>query len=231
MAVYRFRVSLEDNDDISRDIDIKSVQSFEQFHIAIQEAFKFDAKHAASFFVSDDYWRKNQEITLRKDDLPLEPEEIKLGVDPKKLMAETKIAKYIEQPHQRFVYIFDPVAQWSFLVEMVKIIDANPKINYPVCSRTQGTAPKQYKQIPIIKDEDLSPELGMAGLLSALEEPEEEIYKKINDEVLGVEADDLNALEGEEGEDAEEPIDSDAEEGSDDEIEPSADFDEGEDKY
>ena len=229
MAVYKFRVSLEENDDVSRDIDIKSGQTFEQFHIAIQEAFKFDAKHAAAFFVSDDYWRKNQEITLRKEDLPLEPEEIKLGVDPKKLMAETKIAKHIEQPHQRFVYIFDPVAQWSFLVEMVKIIDDNPKLNYPVCSRTHGIAPKQYKQVPIIKDEDLSPDLAMANLLSSLEEPEEEIYKKINDEVHAVEADDLNALEGEEGEEPEEPIESDIEPDSEDEIEPGADFEDHED--
>ena len=74
MAIYRFKVFLEDNEDVFRDIDIKASQSFEQFHTIIQEAYKFDAKHSASFFVSDDYWRKGQEITLRKEDLPLEEE-------------------------------------------------------------------------------------------------------------------------------------------------------------
>ena len=48
MAIYRFKVYLEDNEDVFRDIDIKAAQTFEQFHTVIQEAFKFDAKHAAA---------------------------------------------------------------------------------------------------------------------------------------------------------------------------------------
>ncbi len=203
MAVYRFRVYFEENEDITRDIDIKSSQTFEQFHIAIQEAIKFDNKHAASFFVSDDYWRKNQEITLRKEDLPLDEEEIRKKVDPKKLMGETKIAKFIEQPHQRFYYVFDAIVQWAFLIEMVKIVDDNPKLNYPVCIKSIGTAPKQYKQIIAPKDE-LSPDLLMATLLNDThnaDEEEDEIYKVIDTGEEAVEADDINSLEGEEGED------------------------------
>lgn len=202
MAVYRFRVCLEENEDISRDIDIKSSQTFEQFHLAIQEAFKFDNKHAASFFVSDDYWRKNQEITFRKEDLPLDDEEIRKKVDQKKLMSETKIAKYIEQPHQRFVYIFDALAQWGFLVEMIKIVDDNPKINYPICIKSLGTAPKQYKQIIIPKD-DLNSDLTAATLLNDPEIDEEEIIKEIENTQEGIEEDDINSLEGEEGEETE----------------------------
>ncbi|MBL7917723.1 MAG: hypothetical protein JNM96_04950, partial [Bacteroidia bacterium] len=106
MAVYRFRVCLEDNEDVYRDIDIKSSQTFEHFHDAIQEAFKFDKKHAASFFVSDDYFRKGDEITLRKEDLALNEEDIRKKITKKYLMSECKIAKFIEQPHQRFVYVF-----------------------------------------------------------------------------------------------------------------------------
>ena len=100
MAVYRFKLFIEDNEDIYREIEILSGQSFEDFHNTIQEAYKFDKKHAASFFVSDDYWRKDQEITLREEDLPLEEEEIRKEVSPKKLMSKTKIAKYIDNPRQ-----------------------------------------------------------------------------------------------------------------------------------
>ena len=202
MASYRFKVCLEDNEDIFRDIDIKAAQTFEQFHTIIQEAFKFDAKHAASFFVSDDYWRKGQEITLRKEDLPLDEDEIRKKVDPKKLMAETKIAKYIEQPHQRFVYVFDPEVQWSFLIEMIKIVDDNSKLTYPAIIKSIGTAPKQYKQINMAKEE-LSPDLAMAGLLNDPEVPDEEISKTIDAVEEGIEEDDISSLEGEEGEDTE----------------------------
>jgi hypothetical protein len=212
MAVYRFKVFLEDNEDVFRDIEIKAAQSFEQFHTIIQEAFKFDAKHSASFFVSDDYWRKGQEITLRKEDLPLEEEEIRKNVDPKKLMADVKIAKYIEQPHQRFVYVFDPVAQWTF---MIKIAEENSKLDYPVIVKSYGTAPKQYKQV--IAKEELSPDMAMAALLGDVENPgaddeDEEAYTSKEEPEEGVEEDDINALEGEEGEaDAEESEDGDEE--------------------
>jgi hypothetical protein len=202
MAAYRFKVTLEDNEDIFRDIDIKAAHTFDQFHKIIQEAFKFDAQHAASFFVSDDYWRKGQEITLRKEDLPLDDEEIRKKVDPKKLMAEVKVAKYIEQPHQRFVYVFDPNVQWSFLIEMIKIVDENPKIIYPAIIKSYGTAPKQYKQLNMAKEE-LSPDMAMAGMLSDPEIAEEEIYKHLSPAEEGIEEEDIHSLEGEEGEETE----------------------------
>lgn len=203
MAVYRFRVCLEDNEDVYRDIDIKAAQTFDLFHDAIQEAFKFDKKHAASFFVSDDYWRKGDEITLNKEDLALNEEDIRKKIAKKFLMKETKIAKFIEQPHQRFVYVFDPNVQWSFLIEMLKIVNEDAKLNYPVCIRTAGTAPKQYKQTNLAKEE-LSPDLAMAALLNDPEVEDEEIYKNLGGDEVGVEEDDLESLEGEEGEESEE---------------------------
>lgn len=199
MAVYRFRVSLEDNEDVYRDIDVKVAQDFEEFHKTIQEAFKFDGKHAASFFVSDDYWRKNQEITLRKEDLPLDEDEIRKNVEPKKLMKDTKIAKYIEQPHQRFIYVFDPTAQWTFLIEMLKIAEASPKQDYPAVVKSAGVAPKQYKQVNVAKEEP-GAGLSMAALLGEDEEPGEEDIREIDPEIEAVEDDDIVALEGEEGE-------------------------------
>jgi hypothetical protein len=213
MAVYRFKVYLEDNEDVFRDIDIKAAQTFEQFHTVIQEAFKFDAKHAAAFFVSDDYWRKGQEITLRKEDLPLEEEEIRKQVDPKKLMAETKIAKFIEQPHQRFVYVFDPAVQWTFLIEMIKIVEDNPKLEYPSIIKSIGTPPKQYKQVNLAKEE-LSPDMAMAALLADPEIEDEEVYKTLDTGEEAVEDDDINSLEGEEGE--EEDVEDNEEEGGED---------------
>ena len=203
MAVYRFKVFLEDNDDVFRDIDIKAAQTFDQLHQVIQEAFKFDGKHAASFFVSDDYGRKGQEITLRKEDLPLDEDEIRLKVDPKKLMSDVKIARYIEQPHQRFVYVFDPAVQWTFLLEMMKIVEENAKASYPTIVKSIGTPPKQYKQVSIAKEE-LSADMAMAALLDDDDLEDEEAYSPLLVTEEAVEEDDINSLEGEEGEESEE---------------------------
>jgi hypothetical protein len=200
MAVYRFKLFIEDNDDIYREIEILSGQTFEDFHNAIQDAYKFDKKHAASFFVSDDYWRKDQEITLREEDLPLEEEEIKKNVSPKKLMSKTKIAKYIDSPRQRFMYVFDPSVKWAFCIELMKILPDNPTGKYPTCVKSIGNPPKQYKLSQIAKGE-LSPELEMAALQDEGAN-ESEIYQAIKNDTTGIDEGDLNHLEGEEGEDS-----------------------------
>lgn len=203
MAVYKFKIFVEDNEDIYREIEILSGQTFDDFHNAIQDAFKFDKKHAASFFVSDDYWRKDQEITLRQEDLPLDADEIKKNVSPKKLMSATKIAKYIDNPRQRFMYVFDPAVKWAFCIELMKILPDNPKMIYPVCVKTIGSAPKQYKQTAMAKTELTTDQL----LASMLNEPEiadeSEIYQAIKNDTVGIDEGDLNHLEGEEGEETE----------------------------
>src|SRR5687768_3442912 len=112
MAIFRFRVTFEDYDDVYRDIEIKSSQTFRDFHETIQQSINFDNKHGASFFVSDDFWRKGTEITLLKDD-------VEEGV---KLMEKTKIATLVEDPHQHFVYVYDQNVQWSFHIQLLKIL-------------------------------------------------------------------------------------------------------------
>lgn len=225
MAVYRFRICLEDNEDVYRDIDIKASQSFELFHEAIQEAFKFDKKHAASFFTSDDYWRKGEEITLRKEDLELNEEDKRKKITRKFLMKEVKVAKFIEQPHQRFVYVFDPDVQWTFLIEMIKIVAEDAKLNYPACIRSAGTAPKQYKQTNMAREE-LSPDLAMAALLSDPEISDEEIFKTLEGAEEGIEEDDLESLEGEEGEEESDEDEFGSDEEEMDDTNYGGDFDE-----
>ena len=209
MAVYRFKISLEENEDIFRDIDIRASQSFLDFHLIIQSAFKFDAKHAASFFVCDDYWRKGQEITLNQADLPLEEEEIRKKVAPKKLMADTRIAKHIEHPHQRFIYVFDPNVRWTFLVEMIKIVSENATATYPLIFRSGGLAPRQYKLVKPAR------EITDADALPAIkeEEPDEEnIYKSLHPVEESFEEDDLKGLDGEEGDEKSEEMEAGDEE-------------------
>jgi hypothetical protein len=114
------------------------------------------------------------------------------------------VAKYIEQPHQRFVYVFDPNVQWTFLIEMIKIVEENKKLDYPVVVKTVGTAPKQYKQVTVPKEE-LSPDLALAAFLEeeSDEGEDDEAYKPIDETEEGVEDDDISSLEGEEGEEEE----------------------------
>lgn len=145
MAAYRFKVTFEDQEDVYREIEIRSVQTFEDLHNSIQDAIGFDNSKEASFYISDDYWRKGEEISLK----------VQAG---KKSMAKSKIAGFIEDPHQKILYFFDPEAGWSFYIELLKIVDDDPKIKYPKCVKSVGIAPKQYKEStlppPVEEDEE-----------------------------------------------------------------------------
>lgn len=159
MAVYRFRVIFEDQEDTVREIEIQGKQTFEELHRTIQEAIGFDNSKDASFFMSDDFWRKGQEITNRKmvvddddDDDFRRPKKV-----PAKQMSKSRVADFIDDPHQKIVYVFDPAAKWTLLVELVKIQNDDPKANYPRTVKSSGAAPKQYKQVvapPVEDDED-----------------------------------------------------------------------------
>lgn len=200
-VVYRFKVMFEDHEDVVRDIEITNLQTFEDFHNIIQSSIGFDASKPASFFICTDHWIKEQEIVLeaRKDkagnDLPL--------------MKDSLIKDHINDPHQKMMYLFDYEANWSFFVELSKIIPAaDEKRLYPVCVKSAGDAPKQYKPAPVGKVK-LSPEDTLASLLLADEimdeEPEEE--DDLADDLMsdvedGVEAEEIEGM-GEEGEEEE----------------------------
>lgn len=146
MAIYKFRVTYEDHEDVYRDIEIKSTQHFEAFHKAIQDAIGFDNSKPASFYVSDDYWRKGLEITsLEEEKNEEEEEEEKSKRSPKKLMSKSRLVNFIDDPHQKFLYVFDFTAQWTFCIELIKILLEEPKGDFPRCVKSSGKAPKQYK--------------------------------------------------------------------------------------
>ena len=169
MAIYRFRVSFEEFEDVYRDIEIRSSQHFEEFHMAILTSIGFDKKHAASFFVCDSQWRKGKEITLLEEDLE----------DDVRLMKKTKISTCVEDPYQQFIYVYDKVAAWSFAIQLIKITKEEGNANYPVCIKSFGSSPKQYKPVQGTKDATLDPIA--AASIAGEDDSDDEAYQMAND--------------------------------------------------
>lgn len=148
MAVLKFRAYYEEDESVYRDIVIKHVQSFEELHKAILKAFEFDNKHQATFFRSNDNWQRGREITFEKYDK-------KYQVEPL-LMSETTIGSEIKDPNQKFVYVYDFVKNWSFLVELINVSkEESVKITYPAVMRIEGIAPPQYGTKSLLGDKFL----------------------------------------------------------------------------
>ena len=135
MAIYRFRISFEDFDDVVREIDIKTNQTFEDLHRAFHRSTGYDADKSSSFYVSTDNWIKGDEIAL----LPNQ-RKIDNGVT---LMEKGKLSSFVEDPHQKFYYIYNFERPFDFHVELIKIILENdPNIEYPFLVKSTGEAPK-----------------------------------------------------------------------------------------
>ena len=137
MAILKFRVYLEEDESVYRDVVIRHSQSFLELHEVILKAYEFDNKHKATFFRSNDHWLRGREIYVEQYDKEYEA--------PPLIMTETTIGSEIKNPNQRFVYLYDFNKNWSFLVELINVSkEENPKISYPSVVRTEGIAPSQY---------------------------------------------------------------------------------------
>lgn len=137
MAILKFRIYFEEDDSVYRDIVIRHKQTFFDLHEAILKAYEFDNKHAATFFRSNDHWQRGREISL-------EVYNKKYKAAPL-LMKETTIGSEIHDPNQKFVYLYDFVKGWSFLVELINVTkEESPKITYPSMIRKEGIPPSQY---------------------------------------------------------------------------------------
>ena len=159
MAIYRFKVSFEDYDDIERDIDIKSNQTFEDLHRAIHQSTGYNADLSSSFYVSSDQWIKKEEIAF----LPNQ-RKINNGVAT---MENSKLSSFIDDPHQKFYYTYNFDRPFDFHVELVKIIlNEEDGKTYPCVSRSLGEAPKMAGSViitsvtaPVSEDFDFLNEL------------------------------------------------------------------------
>ncbi len=145
MAVLKFRIYFEEDDSIYRDVAIKHTQTFFDLHSAILGSFEFDNKHPATFYRSNDNWARGREISIEKYDKPYK-------VDPL-IMSETTIGSEIKNPNERFIYTYDFVKGWSFLVELINVSkEESSKLTYPAVTRSEGIAPSQYGTKSILGD-------------------------------------------------------------------------------
>jgi pRiA4b ORF-3-like protein len=145
MAILKFRVYFEEDDSIYRDVAVKHTQSFLQLHQVILKAYEFDSKHQATFYRSNDHWQRGREISLDKYDKPYKVEPL--------LMDVTTVGSEIRDPNQKFIYVYDFVKNWSFLVELINVgKEDNGKLDYPAVIKTEGIAPSQYGTKGLVGD-------------------------------------------------------------------------------
>jgi len=152
--IFHFRILLDQSEEVFRDIEIKSTDTFEDFHRAIVVAFEFSGDEIASFYMSNEDWDKGEEIT-QMDMEGLDAEGIKT-------MKDTPLEEMLFEEEQKLLYLYDFMRMWIFFVELVSISEPKADQTYPAVILSVGDAPdEQSKELvdsfQIDFDEDLRP--------------------------------------------------------------------------
>lgn len=132
--IYRFIIISDEADDFVREIQIDPEATFYDFHEAILKCVGYSNDQMTSFFICDDDWEKEKEITLEEmNDNP----EIDSWV-----MKDTPLNELIEDEKQKLLYVYDYLTERCFFIELSEIITGKD-IKTPLCSRSEGQPPKQ----------------------------------------------------------------------------------------
>ena len=191
MAVYRFRVTFEDYDEVYREIDVLSKHTFLDLHQAIHQATGYQPAVSSSFYISNDQWKKGQEIAL----MPTEKKQDQGVVE----MENARLSKFVNDPHQKFYYVYNFERPYDFHVELIKIFKEDEGAKYPETTKSVGVAPKPFGSSAITMSDEEADSTS----------PETEDYDFLNETQYGIdEQEDLGLLDGEEG-------DSEGSDGSD----------------
>jgi len=130
--VYKFRVILDAEDDVFRDIAIPENDTLEDLHNAIVNAFGFDGLEIASFYTCDDEWVQDEEIPLfDTGDIPGE----------QKTMADYELKDILDTENTKIIYVYDFLNMWTFFVELAAVEEMEAGVTYPDLLFSHGLMP------------------------------------------------------------------------------------------
>lgn len=136
--IFNFRVVSDEVDNFRREIQIDTTATFLDLKNAICDSVGFDKNEMCSFFICDEGWEKEKEITLED-----------MGTDSDQdayLMDETVLEDFIDDEGQRLLFTFDYISDRSFFIEMNEIIPRR-NLKDPVCTLSKGNPPAQLTDL------------------------------------------------------------------------------------
>lgn len=136
--IYKFRIILDTETDVLRDIAIRDTDTLEDLHNAIFNSFGFDGMEGGSFFTCDENWTQEDEIPLFDlGDIPGEC----------KTMADFQLHELLHEEKTRIIYVYDPFVNWTFLVELgaIESEEESQEKELPTVLFAHGNIPDQME--------------------------------------------------------------------------------------
>lgn len=132
--VYKFRIVSDEVNNFKREITIDASATFEDLKNAICNSVGYDKNQLCSFFLCNDGWEKEREVTMED-----------MGSDSDVdvwLMDDCTLEDMIEDEGQKLLFVFDYMTDRAFFMEMKEMVPGRT-LKDPVCSLSLGQAPAQ----------------------------------------------------------------------------------------
>ena len=132
--VFRFKLVSDEVSNFAREIEIDSDSSFLQLRNAILDSVDYSKDELDSFFICDDDWQRQEEITLED-----------MGSSSDRdiwLMESTPVGELLDDEGQKLVFVFDYLTERSFFMELKEILPGRSLVD-PVWTMKKGNAPAQ----------------------------------------------------------------------------------------
>ncbi len=142
--IFNFRLVSDEVDNFKREIEIDADDTFLDLRNAICDAVQYDRSEMCSFFLCDDSWEKEKEITL--EDMGTDSDEDTY------LMDECILSDYLDDEGQKLMFVFDYMTDRAFFLQLKKIITGK-SLKDPVCTLSMGKAPDQHIDMKRFEDE------------------------------------------------------------------------------
>jgi hypothetical protein len=132
--IYRFILVSDEVEDFRRDILIDSDATFLDLYHIILDATGYSKDQITSFFICDDEWVKQTEITLIEMDSDADRDSY--------VMERCRIGDLVDEEGQRLIYVFEPLTDRCFFMELREIIIGQTQ-QQPAIIKSIGQSPKQ----------------------------------------------------------------------------------------
>lgn len=145
--VYQIKITLDGTEPpIWRRVQVPADTRLSELHGAIQDVMGWEDQHLHDFEIDGKSYSDDRVV----DQLDVKDEH------------RTRLNKVVQRQGQKFVYEYDFGDSWEHLLEVEKILEAEPDIHYPRCVEGQRACPP----------EDCGGVWGYADLLEAIADPE-----------------------------------------------------------
>lgn len=132
--IFRFRIVSDEVANFKREIEIDGSATFLELKNAICDSVGYDKNQMCSFFICNDKWEKEKEITL--EDMGFDSDQ------EVELMEDCELDDELDDEGQKMLFVFDYMTDRCMYMELKGIITGRELMD-PLCTLSVGKAPAQ----------------------------------------------------------------------------------------